>query len=377
MGSPYDFQGDWSRMAQVIVHQSLKTKPGERVLLQVDSSFFPELTEQIRIEIVKAGAVEVATILMNSPALQNARTLLRRREDAEAKEMEDNAASELFELADIYIWLPNFWPQNVGQTEKILKTWGGRAVHFHWVPGWVWYSSDASWFRKLSEMYEQALYVDYGALADHIDRVVGALQDSTIELTNPAGTDLRFELRQAHFHRGNGNASKEFIESYAAPGSARDREVELPAGGVRTVDISKPVGRLVVPQEFFPGNLGGRFVGNLTFEFDGDRVTRLESQYHNDFVQAMWGLYTGDNDRIGEFIVGVNPALKQLPGSEMGKVMSYFGFGAGIVRFSIGSNVESGGSNETDFRHNWLFLLDATLKANGKTIIENGNLLLP
>ena len=57
MGSPYDFQGDWSRMAQVIVHQSLKTQPGERVLLKTDASYFPELTEQIRIEIVKAGAV--------------------------------------------------------------------------------------------------------------------------------------------------------------------------------------------------------------------------------------------------------------------------------------------------------------------------------
>ena len=86
-----------------------------------------------------------------------------------------------------------------------------------------------------------------------------------MEVTTPAGTDIKFELSQAHFHQNNGNASKEFVNANARPGSARDREEELPAGVVRTVDVTNTQGRLVVPNETFPA-WTGRQVGTLTFE---------------------------------------------------------------------------------------------------------------
>ena len=59
-----------------------------------------------------------------------------------------------------------------------------------------------------------------------------------MHIAKPAGTDLTFTSQEAHFHRGNGQASKKFINSYARDGSARDREVELPAGAIRTVDVT-------------------------------------------------------------------------------------------------------------------------------------------
>ena len=148
MAPSYDFQGDWSRMAKLIVHGSLQTQPGEKFLIHADPTYFPELLEQVRIEIVKAGAVELFAGMLYPPGLQSVRVKMRRSEDAALKEMEDKALESLFDLADIYLWLPNHWNLNPGQTEKILKTWQGRSIHFHWIME----QRDPDTFRKLSKM---------------------------------------------------------------------------------------------------------------------------------------------------------------------------------------------------------------------------------
>ena len=365
MAPSYDFQGDWSRMAKLIVHGSLQTQPGEKFLIHADPTYFPELLEQVRIEIVKAGAVELFAGMLYPPGLQSVRLKMRRSEDAALKEMEDKALESLFDLADIYLWLPNHWNLNPGQTEKILKTWQGRSIHFHWIME----QRDPDTFRKLSEMYEQALYIDYEALTSRQELLIDALRNSTIEITNPAGTDIKFRLEDAHFHRGNGVASKEFINGYALPGSARDREVELPSGAIRTVDILDTEGTLVCSNETFMG----REVGTLTYEFQGNRITSINSQHHNNYVQAMWGLQNGAFNRFGEFNAGVNPALTMLPGHE--KVIPYYGYGDGMLRFSLGDNQESGGEYLSSY-HQWLFLSDATMKVSGEVVLENGKLTL-
>ena len=38
----------------MIVHESLKTQPGEEVIIHADPTYFPSLTEQVRIELVEA-----------------------------------------------------------------------------------------------------------------------------------------------------------------------------------------------------------------------------------------------------------------------------------------------------------------------------------
>ncbi|MBI4639250.1 MAG: hypothetical protein HY731_01060, partial [Candidatus Tectomicrobia bacterium] len=202
MSIPYNFQTDWSRMAKLIVHDALKTTAGEQVLIHADPTYFPELTEQIRIELNKAGAVELATVLFFSPGLATVRQQLRRREDPTVKALEDHAMAALFDLADIYIWLPTIWSLNAGQTEKILETWKGRSIHFHWIGRDV---TDSELFRKLSEMYDEALYIDYETLTARQKQLIETLRGCTVRITNPAGTDLTLEIpASAHFHLGNG-----------------------------------------------------------------------------------------------------------------------------------------------------------------------------
>lgn len=365
---PFEYQGDWSKIAKLIVHDALQTQPGERVILHCDPTYFPHLTECVRIELVRAGAVEICAHMLHPPGLESVRRHLRRREEGRIKELEDTAIAELFQLADIYIWLPTSWALNSGQTEKILKDWIGRSIHFHWI--FEPEKMDALTFRRLSEIYELALYVDHQELSDQQLRLIELLQHSQVHITSPNGTDLRFDLRNAHFHRGNGDASKDFINSYARPGSARDREVELPAGAIRTVDVFAAEGTAM----FSKANFEGREVGNLTIEFRGNQVIRLASEYHNDYVNAMWQLHSGDRDRIGEFVVGVNRALRMDPALPAN--IPYFGYGDGIIRISMGDNQESGGTYVSSY-HQWLFLTDATVEVNSQTIIDQGRLVLP
>jgi len=80
----------------------------------------------------------------------------------------------------------------------------------------------------------------------------------------------------------------------------------------------------------------------------------------------------GDRDRIGEFNLGVNPELRPQPGIAQ---IPYFGYGAGVVRVSLGDNFESGGRHRSTFHH-WLFLTDATVTADGQTLVDQGELVL-
>jgi hypothetical protein len=304
--------------------------------------------------------------MLHPPGLERVRRELRRREDQGTRAMEDRSAAALFALADVYIWLPTSWAYNVMQTEEIIKSWPGRAVHFHWIMD---VSMDAGLYRRLSELYDAALWVDYGALTAHQRRVVAALQDSEIEITDPRGTRLRYELRGAHFHLGNGDASRAFIDGYARRGSARDREVELPAGAIRTVDIERTEGVLVTPPESF----AGRQVGQVRLEFAENRITKLTSEHHGAWLEATWRTHAGDRDRFGEFNVGVNPKLAVLPGLP---AIPYYGYGAGVIRVSVGDNAESGGSYRSAY-HQWFFLTDATVRANGRLVVEHGRLVVP
>lgn len=360
----HDYQTDWSRVARLIVHQALQTQPGERVVLQTDPTYFPDLTEQVRIELARAGAIEVAALLLNSPGLEVVRRRLRRREDPALRRQEDEALRGVFALADIFIWLPTWWSYNVWQTEEILTTWPGRSIHFHWIMDKL----DPALFRQLSEQYERALFIDYDALSVHQRRLVAALRGTTVRLTDDGGTDLRFGIpSDAHFHLGNGDASRAFIEGYARPGSARDREVELPCGAIRTVDLVEPEGQLLVPDQTF----GGRFVGTLRLDFRGGRIREIASDHHMGWLRAGWEQETGDRDRFGEFNIGVNPHLRPVPGVAE---IPYYGYGAGVVRVSLGDNFESGGRNRSSFHH-WLFLTDATVTANERPIVKQGELI--
>jgi hypothetical protein len=78
-------------------------------------------------------------------------------------------------------------------------------------------------------------------------------------------------------------------------------------------------------------------------------------------------------DRFREFALGFNPRLT-VPAGE--QALPYYGYGAGVVRMSLGDNSELGGSvRGGDVR--WLFFPDATVVADGETLVDRGRLATP
>ncbi|MAN94471.1 MAG: hypothetical protein CL700_09755 [Chloroflexi bacterium] len=143
--------------------------------------------------------------------------------------------------------------------------------------------------------------------------------------------------------------------------------MDLPAGAIRTVDISDAQRRLVCSGETF----FGRQVGTLVYTFENGCITSVESQHHNDYVQSVPGIQTGDKDRIGEFKLGVSPGLPNLP--KYPESVPYFGYGDGVIRLSLGDNQESGG--DVILQLSPLVVLDRRHGKSGrKTLIERGKL---
>ena len=88
-----------------------------------------------------------------------------------------------------------------------------------------------------------------------------------------------------------------------------------------------------------------------------------------DAVRAFLASEPGAS-RFREFALGFNPKLT-IPAGE--QALPYYGYGAGVVRMSLGDNNELGGAVRGGGIR-WLFFPDATVVADGKTLVEKGRL---
>ena len=73
-----------------------------------------------------------------------------------------------------------------------------------------------------------------------------------------------------------------------------------------------------------------------------------------------------------EFALGFNPALQVDPEHPF---IAYYGYGAGVVRLSLGDNEEMGGANRGGGVY-WNFTHNATVAAGGQTLVKDGRLLI-
>jgi hypothetical protein len=75
--------------------------------------------------------------------------------------------------------------------------------------------------------------------------------------------------------------------------------------------------------------------------------------------------------RFRELCLGFNPELVVPPGET---ALPYYGYGAGVVRMSLGDNTELGGAVR-GAAVRWLFFPDATVRAGSATVVEQGRLV--
>ena len=375
-------QLDWEAMARKLIREVLRLERRERVLISADPYCGGAMLDAVRAEIQRAGGIELATILHWTPALTKLRNPDGTKPEPAEAAAEDAAMAGLFAQADIFLWLQNDWrsarsTMTIGQSERILESWPGRSVHFHWFhdPGNP--DPDHESNKALDLVYQDAvLNLDYAALGRRMRDLQSRMAERELRITTPAGTDLRLRTG-ARFHVNDGDASR---AKAAAAASPRDREEEIPCGALRTIPLRDTVEGVIALHAGF----GYPTMGNgldvdrwldqgLRFHFEGGRIRRVETDGDQAALDRAWQAETGDKDRLGELVLGCNPLLRRVDGLAF---PPYHGFGDAVLRLTIGENIESGGQNRSSL-HRWLMFFDADIRAGGDLIVSKGRLTEP
>jgi hypothetical protein len=344
---------DYEKCAQTIV-AALQPAPGETVLMKVDTRIFAGIIPPLQNAIRATGAHISGVILAEET---NA--------DSEA---ELNSLRQLFDDADVFIWLPEVHQTNRPALARALNEWldtrRGRAVHFHWDSG-----SFPIGFTELpsqsfiDRVYLDALDVKPEDLERLHQRAMTLLRAGTVRVTTPEGTDLSFEIGPRPFCSQIGDASRERMQSAV---TRIDRDVELPAGVLRVAPIETSANGSVFLPVWRPILTEGRHL-MLRFLNGHVAIQGVNADKIDEELTAMGG----DGRMFREFAIGFNPALRVRPEAPF---IAYYGYGAGVVRISMGDNEEMGGLNRGGGVY-WNFLHDATVTVGQRTLVQDGRLI--
>ena len=336
----------WPDMARRIV-AALKVERGERVMVRFDPQTMralePEVVKQLR---AAGAAVESHPF---GPVADFPRRLA---------------------VTDVYVWLPA-GPAAVTPSDQsaALVQWldarqERRELHFHWVDG----TRDPDGLPvphrpAYDRVYLDALDIDYTLMAAQMAAAIARLRAGEVRVTTPAGTDVRFRVGDRPFNRQTGDASV----ANARKGRIRiDRHTELPAGVMRVAPIESTVnGVIVLPAARFNSTRAT----NVRLVVRDGAVVESSASSGEDAVKAFLTSASGAS-RFREFALGFNPKLT-IPAGET--ALPYYGYGAGVVRMSLGDNDELGGTVRGGGVR-WLFFPDATVIAGDGPLVERGRL---
>lgn len=251
--------------------------------------------------------------------------------------------------------------------QDVLRGGHGRTIHFHWAGAYEPDGSVIPMNSFIDRFYMHALsQSDSMKLAKEQSRFEQAMRGATIRVTTPAGTDISFQIGERPVNLQDGDASR---EKTAQGIILIDREIELPAGAIRVAPLEDSVnGRIVFPQSIWQDS---KVIG-LTLDFEHGVATGVDADIGLEAVHAEMQ-QAGDAGRaFREFALGFNPLLVS---PEQGDPwIPYYGYGAGVVRLSLGDNSELGGDVRGGYVR-WNFFVDATVRVGDKVWVEDGRLI--
>ena len=354
---------DWPAVAARIVRQ-MAPLPGEKIVLVLAPGRFSSLVPELRYAIMKAGAVDLGAIeVLASPLPSKWDAALVAGARGPARDALHGALARV----DAAVILPGARPADppYAALQDLMREGHGRVVHFHWEGAFAIAGQPLPPQDVIDAVYEKAvLQTDYAALAAEQRRFRYALRQGEVRVTTPLGTDLRFRTGDRPVTLQDGDASAARAREAAV---LIDREVELPPGAVRVAPLEETVEGVIA---YPPSQWDERPVRGLRLRFERGRIVEVTAAAGRDAVEAE--LLRGGEAarRFREFVLGFNPLLA-VP--ERRPWIPYYGYGAGVVRLSLGDNSELGGAVRGDYVR-WDFFADATVRVGGETWVEAGRL---
>jgi len=362
---------DYPAIARRLVQQ-LALRPGERVMSIAHPGTFDDLQPWIRYEVMRAGGIDLGVVeVLREPVPEafDAAVLVKGAREARAH------YRTMFRDVDAAIMMPGantshpaYLAMQDWLNDDLTEHRGRRTIHFHWIENGSAYPIAGQPLPSRSAMdaaYQRALLqTDYPALAAVARTFAGALRDGEVHITSSSGTDLRFRAGDRPANRQDGDASA----ARAAQGKVLvDHEIELPAGVVRVAPIEETVEGVIA---FPPSQWDGRPVEGLRLRFARGRVVEITAASGRDAVEAEMRRAGEAGRAFREIGVGFNPLLA-VP--ERDPWIPYYGYGAGVVRLSLGDNAELGGAVRGGYVR-WNFFTDLTITIGSTTWIRSGKL---
>lgn len=364
---------DLSRLAQRIVTQSAGVKEGEIVLIG-GSVRDMELLENLVTEVEKVGGYPLLDI-------NSERMTKRSFTDVDAKydTKEPKLGMALAKTVNVTINVDS--TENEGLLAEIpvarrqARAKTGAPVNAEFIKNKIRSVNvgnelyPTEWRAKRFEMetdafaklFWEGVNIDYTNLQATGEKARAALAGKELEITHPNGTNLKVSLEAKPAYISDGIISADDVEK-------GNLSVFLPAGEAAVIPAANSGdGKFVAERLFFEG----KEVKNLTFNFAGGKLTSMTGE--GDGFTRLKEDYdaSGEGKDILSFIdIGINPSYTLPPNSKVGNWIS-----AGMVTVGSGNNTWAGGANASTggtAGH----LAGATVKIDGKTIVENGVLKL-
>ena len=358
---------DWQAMAERLVTQ-LAPAPGEKILVVARPGQFDDLIPPLRYALMRAGAIDLGVIDVIEepyPADWDGALLARSGDAARA------VYREMLRDVDGAIMLPGARPDHAvyAALQDLLHEGIGRTIHFHWTQNGSAFPLPGQPLpgqAVIDAIYQRALLeTDYAGLAAAQRRFADAMRGAEVRVTSPLGTDVRFRIGDRPVNFGNGDASKTRTDQGVI---LIDREIELPAGAIRVAPIEESVNGTIA---FPPSQWDGRPVTGLTVRLEDGRVAGVTAASGQDAAEAELAGVPEEARAFREFALGFNPLLA-VP--ERNPWIPYYGYGAGIVRLSLGDNSELGGTVTGGYVR-WNFFTDTTVTVGGDVWVRDGRLV--
>lgn len=354
---------DTEKVAALLV-QRMQLQRGERVLLAAIPGRSDALIAVLRRKIRDAGALDLGVIPGTGEPDSSWSTEFTRGAPQDRAGLANYLAT-----VDLAVMMPGVVVAApvYAAMQDVLRSGNGRTIHFHWEGA---YALDGTLLPVTPErgaFYERVLFdTDYRALNAMQSAFERAVRNAPVRVTNPAGTDITFRVDNRPVTKQDGDASA----AHARLGrNLIDREIELPAGAIRLAPIEESVnGRIAFPASVW----GGERVEGLVMRFSNGRVTDFTATSGTAGVERELA-QAGDGGRsFREFALGFNPLLA-IPGSG-DRWIPYYGYGAGVVRLSLGDNTELGGTVTGGYVR-WNFFTDATVRVGDDVWVDAGKLV--
>ena len=365
---PAQFSFDYPAIAERVTRQ-LHLQPGEQVLIVAMPGLFEDLVPHLRHAVIKAGGVDLGVIdVLREPVPSGFDVAVLQRSTAASR----TAYKAMLRDVDVAIMMPGAVPAHpvYAAMQDWLRDGKGRTVHFHWVENGSPYPLPGQPLplrHVIDATYQRALLdTDYPALAALARRAETAMRGGVVRVTTPLGTNLQFRIGARAVNRQDGDASAVRTNQGAI---LIDREVELPAGVVRVAPLSDTVDGTIA----FPASQwDGKAVEGLKVRFERGQAVSVTATSGVAAAEAEMARVPVTGRHFREFALGLNPLL-EVP--ERNPWIPYYGYGAGVVRLSLGDDTELGGTTGGGYVR-WNFFTDATVTFGDEVWVRNGKIVV-